>query len=77
MTGRSSGVSGGRTRMDPASPASVAARVRCARRMPSPHRPPAAGTSSGSAPMGGRTPAKDLWGDGMINEADRGGAHDY
>lgn len=35
------------------------------------------GTSSGSAPMGGRTPARDLWGDGMINESDRGGAHDY
>lgn len=35
------------------------------------------GAHSGSAPMGGRTPAKDLWGDGMVNEADRGGAHDY
>lgn len=33
-------------------------------------------TKSGSAPMGGRTPAKDLWGDGMISEDDRGGADD-
>jgi hypothetical protein len=43
-------------------------------------RPLSAGVAaaeSGSAPMGGRTPAKDLWGDGMINEGDRGGAHDY
>jgi Polyketide cyclase / dehydrase and lipid transport len=37
----------------------------------------AAGTRSGSAPMGGRAPAKDAWGDGMINEEDRGSAHDY
>ncbi len=37
----------------------------------------AAGTSSGSAPRGGRTPAKDAWGDGMINEEDRGSAHDF
>jgi carbon monoxide dehydrogenase subunit G len=36
----------------------------------------AAGGRSGSAPMGGRTPAKDAWGDGMINEEDRGSAHD-
>jgi carbon monoxide dehydrogenase subunit G len=34
------------------------------------------GTAAGSAPMGGRTPAKDGWGDGMINEEDRGSAHD-
>jgi len=32
---------------------------------------------SGSAPMGGETPAKDAWGDGMINEEDRGSAHDF
>jgi hypothetical protein len=31
---------------------------------------------SGSAPMGGRTNRKDVWGDGMINEEDRGSAHD-
>jgi hypothetical protein len=37
----------------------------------------AAGTRSGSAPMGGRRPVKDAWGDGMINEADRGSAHDF
>jgi len=75
LTGRSSGVPGGRTRLNPASPASVAARVK-RRTTPSPTAA-GAGTSSGSAPMGGRTPAKDLWGDGMINEADRGSAHDY
>ena len=33
--------------------------------------------AGGTAPMGGRTPAKDAWGDGMINEEDRGSAHDY
>jgi hypothetical protein len=37
----------------------------------------AAGTATGSAPMGGRTPANDTWGDGMLNEEDRGSAHDY
>lgn len=36
-----------------------------------------AGTASGSAPMGSRAPAKDRWGDGMINEEERGSAHDY
>jgi carbon monoxide dehydrogenase subunit G len=35
-----------------------------------------AGGRSGSAPMGGRTTRKDVWGDGMINEEDRGSAHD-
>ena len=35
------------------------------------------GTRIGSAPMGGRTPAKDIWGDGMMNEEDRGSAHDH
>jgi hypothetical protein len=73
VTGRSSNVFGGRRRMDPASPASVAARIK---RHPA-ALPLTAATNTGSAPMGGRTPAKDLWGDGMINEADRGGAHDY
>jgi hypothetical protein len=37
----------------------------------------AAGTASGSAPMGGRASAKDGRGDGMINEEERGSAHDY
>jgi len=32
---------------------------------------------SGSAPMGGRTTKNDAWGDGMINEEDRGSAHDF
>jgi carbon monoxide dehydrogenase subunit G len=35
-----------------------------------------AGGRSGSAPMGGRTTRDDVWGDGMINEEDRGSAHD-
>jgi carbon monoxide dehydrogenase subunit G len=35
-----------------------------------------AGSGTGSAPMGGRTAAKDIWGDGMINEVSRGSAHD-
>jgi hypothetical protein len=30
------------------------------------------GGAAGSAPMGGRTTHKDAWGDGMINEEDRG-----
>ena len=30
----------------------------------------------GTARMGGRTTSKDAWGDGMINEEDRGSAHD-
>jgi Polyketide cyclase / dehydrase and lipid transport len=39
----------------------------------------AAGSAAGRlgiAPMGGRTTKKDAWGDGMINEEDRGSAHD-
>ena len=36
----------------------------------------AAGAVSGRAPMGGRNAQKDAWGDGMINEEDRGSAHD-
>jgi carbon monoxide dehydrogenase subunit G len=35
------------------------------------------GGAAGSAPMGGRTTRKDAWGDGMINEEDRGSAHDF
>jgi ribosome-associated toxin RatA of RatAB toxin-antitoxin module len=34
------------------------------------------GGVGGSAAMGGRTTSHDLWGDGMINEEDRGSAHD-
>jgi hypothetical protein len=37
----------------------------------------AAGTGMGSANMGGRTQGKDAWGEGMVNEEDRGSAHDY
>ena len=33
--------------------------------------------SAGTAPMGGQTRPNDGWGDGMINEDDRGGAYDY
>jgi hypothetical protein len=32
---------------------------------------------AGTAPMGGRPPAKGACGDGMINEEDRGSAYDY
>jgi hypothetical protein len=35
-----------------------------------------AGGAAGTARMGGRTTRKDAWGDGMINEEDRGSAHD-
>lgn len=54
------------------SPAAVAARIRG-------NAQPGAGwgTSSGVADMGGRTPRNDGWGDGMINEEDRGSAMDY
>ena len=37
---------------------------------------PISGGAAGSARMGGRTTAKDTWGDGMINEEDRGSALD-
>jgi hypothetical protein len=37
---------------------------------------PISGGAAGSARMGGRTTHKDAWGDGMINEEDRGSAHD-
>jgi hypothetical protein len=119
LTGQSSTIFGSGTQLDPASPASVAARIR-----PKPHpgagwgasagtmggnantgtnvdiasapgirsvqdldevlapgrritsNGPVTGGAAGSAPIGGRTPAKDSWGDGMINEEDRGSAHD-
>jgi carbon monoxide dehydrogenase subunit G len=43
---------------------------------------PISGGAAGTAPMGGRTTRggrvtpRDIWGDGMINEEDRGSAHD-
>ncbi|MCU7730135.1 SRPBCC family protein [Actinoplanes sp. KI2] len=37
---------------------------------------PISGGAAGTAPMGRRTIQKDAWGDGMINEEDRGSAHD-
>ena len=37
---------------------------------------PISGGAAGTARMGGRTTRKDAWGDGMINEEDRGSAHD-
>jgi hypothetical protein len=37
---------------------------------------PVSGGAAGTAQMGGRTTHKDTWGDGMINEEDRGSAHD-
>ena len=43
---------------------------------PAPTRGGPAGSGTGSAPMGGRTLPRDIWGDGMINEASRGSAHD-
>jgi carbon monoxide dehydrogenase subunit G len=44
---------------------------------PGPARGGTAGTQIGTAPMGGRTARNDGWGDGMINEEDRGSAHDH
>ncbi|MBL7254654.1 SRPBCC family protein [Actinoplanes sp. LDG1-01] len=35
------------------------------------------GGAGASARMGGRADKKDAWGDGMINEEDRGSAHDW
>jgi carbon monoxide dehydrogenase subunit G len=35
------------------------------------------GGAGASARMGGRADQKDAWGDGMINEEDRGSAHDW
>jgi len=37
---------------------------------------PISGGAAGSARMGGRTAHDDSWGDGMINEEERGSAHD-
>ncbi len=38
---------------------------------------PPGGTRSARPPMGGRTPARGRWSDGMITEEDRSSAHDY
>ena len=72
MTGRSSSLFGRRARMDP-----VRAVDRVKRLPMPPTAAGGAGTRIGSAPMGGRIRARDLRGDGMINESDRGGAYDY
>jgi hypothetical protein len=86
--GRSGTVFTGGARPDPVSPASVAARVK-RRTTPPPHpgggwgtgagdmAPGGADAGSAAAAMGSRTPAEDAWGDGMVNEEERGGAHDY
>jgi hypothetical protein len=60
----------GMTGRDPASPASVAARIR--NRQAGPPPAPGAGWDTGVARMGGRTGATDMWGTGMINEEERG-----
>ncbi len=75
MIGRSSSLFGDWSRLGPGS---AAARVRN-RTNPLPPGVAGAGTGTtmGSAPMGGRNPARNLGGDGVINEADRGGAYDY
>jgi carbon monoxide dehydrogenase subunit G len=76
LTGASSKRLSAPASRDLASPASVAARIR--RRDPEPHPgagwETSAGPRSGTAPMGGRTDRRDAWGDGMINEEDRGSA---
>jgi uncharacterized membrane protein len=87
MSGQSTTIFGGGPQLDPASPASVAARVRNrpvvswdaedTAVMASDADVTGARTGAGSAPMGGRTPKNDLWGDGMINEEDRGSARDF
>jgi ribosome-associated toxin RatA of RatAB toxin-antitoxin module len=108
LAGRSGTLFGGSRKYDPASPASVAARIRNRPARPLIDDPdlgnhvditsapgitdvhdlddvlapgrrivthgPVRGTAAGAAPMGGHTPASDGWGDGMINEEDRGSA---
>jgi ribosome-associated toxin RatA of RatAB toxin-antitoxin module len=69
--------------VDPASPAAVAARMhrnRAASQQAAGGADPAGieGTQTGGAGMGGQAMSSDdAWGDGMINEEERGGAHDY
>jgi ribosome-associated toxin RatA of RatAB toxin-antitoxin module len=66
-------------RLDPASPAAVAARARsrAAGDAPGAHLAGMEGTQTGRAGMGGQAMSSDdAWGDGMINEQERGSAHD-
>ena len=72
LTDRSSTVFGSGAQADPSPPAAGAARLRTG-----PQPGAAWRTGAGSAPMGGRTTRNDGWDDGMINEEDRGSAHDY
>jgi hypothetical protein len=61
--------------IEPVSPASVAARIRnrnAASGTPHPGAGWDNGTAAGSAQMGGRTAGADMWGQGMINEEERG-----
>lgn len=69
-TGARSKVFARSSSQDPASPASVAARIRNRQATP----PPDTGQDwdSGSARMGGRSTNAHMWGDGMINEEERG-----
>jgi hypothetical protein len=108
LAGRSGTLFGGSRKLDPASPASVAARIRNKPTRPLMDDPdmgthvditsapgiksahdlddvlapgrrivshgPVYGGAAGAAPMGRRTPVADIWGEGMINEEDRGSA---
>jgi hypothetical protein len=108
LSGRSGTLFSGSRKLDPASPASVAARIRNRPVRPLIDDPdlgthvditsapgiksvrdlddvlapgrrivshgPLSGGAAGAAPMGRRTPVADAWGDGMINEEDRGSA---
>jgi uncharacterized membrane protein len=66
--------------LDPSSPAAVAARVARTRTAAGGAHAagPQVGTQTGAAGMGGQAMSSDdAWGDGMINEEERGGAHDH
>jgi len=77
LAGRSTLSAGGPER----DPASAATRARAARPNPTPGgsvRPSLIRAGGATAPMGGQAmSAKDNWGDGMINEEDRGSSHDF
>jgi uncharacterized membrane protein len=63
--------------LDPASPAAVAARMARNRNAAGAHAAGIEGTQTGGAGMGGQAmSSNDAWGDGMINEEERGSAHD-
>jgi hypothetical protein len=63
--------------LDPASPAAVAARMARNRNASGAHAAGVEGTLTGGAGMGGQAmSSNDAWGDGMINEEERGSAHD-